>query len=508
MAKKKAAAANDNGATVTYIKKELQAQFPRYKLIEDCLGGQDVVKDAVNATTYLPTPDAFVALGEDRYTGYLARAVFYGVAERTLDGMVGEVFATEPKAKVPASLDKLIADITGGGLSVKQLAKQMVREVLAKGRCGLFADYPRVTKAATKKQLETGEVRPTLIFYSTRNVINWRTFKRGSRELLNLVVLREESSMADGPFGERDDIQYRVLRLEGETYSQEIWRDTSGANASYSQIETIVPLGFDGKPFNEVPFTFVGAKDNDATVDSAPLYSLCEMNMAHYRNSADFEDACFMLGQPIPWFAGMTKEWLDQVYPDGVATIGANGNILLPVQGSAGLLQVAPNTLVQTAMEMKERQMVALGARLVEQKTVQRTATEASIETASEKSVLASVAQNVGNAIKWGLEWCSWLISGQETGIEYELNSKYDLTKATPDEVRLAVEAWQKSALAFEEMRNVLRKADMASLEDDVAQNKIKDEVDLLPKLDDPSGGNNPDDDGEGEGEDTMRAAA
>ena len=74
--------------------------------------------------------------------------------------------------------------------------------------------------------------------------------------------------------------------------------------------EEVVIMGADEKPLGTIPFSFVGADNNDATVDESPLYPLAQLNVAHYRNSADYEQSLFIVGQATPVFTGLTDEWV------------------------------------------------------------------------------------------------------------------------------------------------------------------------------------------------------
>ena len=73
-----------------------------------------------------------------------------------------------------------------------------------------------------------------------------------------------------------------------------------------------------GKVFDRIPFEFIGAENNDSTVDDAPLWPLAYLNLHHFRNSADYEDSVFLIGQAQPWMSGLTTEWRDWMQEKGV----------------------------------------------------------------------------------------------------------------------------------------------------------------------------------------------
>src|SRR3546814_14860468 len=93
-----------------------------------------------------------------------------------------------------------------------------------------------------------------------------------------------------------------------------------------------------------------------------------------------------MVGQPTAWFSGLTKDWVEDVFR-GRVFLGSRAAIPLPTGGQAGLLQVNPNSMPKEAMDQKERQMVALGAKLITQASVSRTLGEAQIEESSANSI-------------------------------------------------------------------------------------------------------------------------
>lgn len=465
--------------SVNYIRKELQAVAKIYELIRDCIAGQFAVK--AKKTTYLPQPNAQDDSLENqaRYDAYIERSVFYNVTARTLRGLVGQVFLRDPVIELPAMLQIVNGDANGEGVSLTQIAKRTVHQVLAYGRSGLFVDYPATAGTASRLELEQGYIRPTIEGYSPWDIINWRTISRGAKEVLSLVVLRETYVSKDDGFEETLSTQYRVLRLGqsagnpffpeyNDFYTVEIWQSAEG---KLGIAESYQPTDANGNLFDEIPFTFVGAENNDSEIDNAPLYDIAALNIAHYRNSADYEESCFIVGQPTPVFSGLTQEWVENVLK-GVVPFGSRGGISLPVGGDAKLLQAEANTMVFEAMQLKERQMVALGAKLVEEKTVQRTATEADLEQASENSTLASSAKNVSAAYEWALGKCAEFVGASGT-INFQLNTDFDLSAMSATERAEVVKSWQAGALTFGEMRGVMKKAGIATEEDDVAKEQI-----------------------------------
>lgn len=481
-------------AGVEFTRRELHHYYPQYQLIDDCIAGEQRVK--MNRHKYLPVPGDFEPPGSTaRYNNYVQRAVFYGVAGRTLDGLVGRVFTRDAVLKVPPILEPVVEDANGEAVSLDQTTQKAVATVLAKGRAGYHVDYPRVENV-TAAQLASGEVKPAIHLYQPQHIINWRKIRRRGRDVLTLVVLMEFYTIEVDNFASRQAIQYRVLRLVGDVYTTEIWRQVAGETRGFGLFEgPFIPLNNSGQPYNEIPFRFIGPRESGSDIEKPPLYDLCSLNMAHFRNSADYEESCYVTGQPTLWAAGLTQQWVDEVLKGKVA-LGARGMLPLPENGSAGLLQSEPNTMPFEAMGHKEKQMVALGAKIVEQRAVQRTATEASQDEEAESSVLSSVARNVSKATLWALQWCGYFTGVPEASIQFELNTDFDLAELTEGERAQLVKEWQAEAITYTELRNNLRRAGIATLDDNAAKAEIQaDRTFFAPEVEDaedPTGENDP----------------
>jgi hypothetical protein len=473
----------------------------KYQLIRDCLAGAEAVKLA--REKYLPIPNPTDTGKENlaRYDGYLERAVFYAVAGNTLNGLVGTVFAAEPVAELPTPMQLLQDNADGAGVGLTQMAKKTLGETLAMGRYGLFVDYPNMG-AATRQDVIDGTARPVIAGYGAESIINWRTITRGAKTLLSLVVIEETAPGPDDGFEIKFEAQWRTLWLDNDgNFKVEIWRKkratpqgTTIPNQSASEAtandgdfyidETYYPLDGNGNLWREIPFQFVGSLNNDWNPDYPPMYSLCVLNMAHYRNSADYEHSCYMVGQPTLWASGLTKDWVDNVL-GGEIHIGSSAVIPLPRDGSAGILQVQPNTLPMEAMLHKEKQMVAIGAKLVEQRDVQRTLGEAQMDNAAQTSTLSTVAKNTGAAFEQALRWCAQYmgIAVTDTTLSYVLSTDFAIDRMSPQERAQLIAEWQGGGITWKEYRNQLRQSGIATEDDDAAKEEIDNESQKQQKL-------------------------
>lgn len=483
-------------AGVGYVRSEASLLFDIWFMIRDAIEGEPAIKGEYGvraeyfkstmrgkavAEKYLPRPNPLDESREnkERYKAYVKRAVWYNFTSRTLDGLVGQVFLRPPVTTVPTELDALNTDADGEGLTLEQVAKRTARSTMAYGRAGLLTDFPPTSGASTPDEIAANNIQPTVKHYYPWQIRNWATVKRGAKHVLSLVVLEEMTMIETDDFALEECLQYRVLRLDPVTfiYSVEIWgKDTESKSKTMVRIGTpLIPTDQQGKTFDEIPFTFVGSEANDIWPDRPPLQDLATLNIAHYRNSADYEEACFIVGQPTPVIMGVTEEWVENVLK-GAVTLGARAAICLPAGAEANLLQASPNQMPLEAMKLKEDQALALGAKLVQvQKTV-RTATEVMVDTTSESSTLHNVSKNVSAAMEKALGWAAKFAGGVISTIKYQLNTEFELTRMNANDRLAIVKMWQSGAIAFTEMRNVLRIDGTAQLDDTTAIELIKQE--------------------------------
>lgn len=469
---------------VKHICSPLSAYLEIYRQIRDCIAGQKKIKE--HTTTYLPKPNAedTSVENEARYTAYLARAVFYNVTGRTLAGLVGEIYKRDPIVEVPAAMDAIVKNADGAGINLVQLSKKSSGQALGFGRSGLFVDYPAVEGGISRAELESGDIRPTINVCEPHHIVNWRTTTRGAKEVLSLVVLKEKYVSADDGFEECTRDCWRVLRLgtaedaqngteANGVYNVEIWRDRAGQACVE---ESYTPTDANGEPLREIPFVFIGSENNDHEIDKPPLYDMSVLNIAHYRNSADYEESSYIVGQPTPYFSGLTENWVTNVMK-GKVQLGSRAAVPLPENGTAGLLQPKANIMPKEAMDHKEKQMVALGAKLVEEREIRRTATETLIQSASETSILVSVAKNVSEAYTRALETCQQFMSGAEGEVKFILNTEFQISSMSYQERMQLMQEWQAGLLAFPEARNALTKVGVATMGVDEAKTAIDAEL-------------------------------
>lgn len=437
---------------------------PSWDLTRDCDAGSNAIKKRAKGgsgtgtlngeagTAYLPPPNATDTSEQnrERYYAYRARANFVNFVSSTREGLTGLVFRRKTEIDTSSELEYLIKNANGAGLSTDQMIKAVTDDVLLIGRHGLLVDYPQSKAGLTVDQVKAQNLRANIIKWKAESILNWRTEVIGSITKLTLVVLYEPREVSDDGFKFETKDFYRVLKLEKSIYTQQIY-DADGNTEG----DEIIPKDFNGKAWNEIPFTFVGSINNDPDVDKAPLFDIASINISHYQNSADFEESSFMVGQPTPALAGLSAGWVKDVLK-GKIGLGSHGAIMLPVGGSAELLQANENQMPSKGMELKELQMMKIGARLIQDTSGNETVDAAKVRFTGQNSKLSSIIQNVESAFIQCYAWASMFMGGNPESTITINKEFYDAT-IDPQMVVAQIQLVDRGVIAVNDLRDNLR---------------------------------------------------
>lgn len=435
---------------------EYAKYLPIWTQTRDAVCGSIAVKEKKH--NYLPVPDN--TSGDERkgtetvrYRQYMKRALYANFTGRTKNALVGAAFRKNPRIELPEDLEYLRKDATGDGLSLIQLSKDEMSNLMETGRTVFLVDYPQIETGLSAEDVERMNLRASIIPYTAEQVINWKTDIVGGRRMLTSVVIAEHYLVAADEFDHTKKIQYRVLRLKEQGYSQQIYREDEPFT------EEFYPTRADGTNWDKIPLVFVGAKNNDSTIDDAPLADIAEVNIAHFRNSADYEESCFLVGQPSLFLThSLSLEQFKEYNPQGIK-LGSRAGHVLGETGSATLLQANPNQLVMEAMKTKEEQMVMIGARIITDRADRETAEAAKIRFASENSVLGDVVWNLSEAIETCIGWVGEFMGVDTSDAKFEINREFYDKALDPQLIMSMVTLLDRSIVSEQDIFNRLKSA-------------------------------------------------
>jgi hypothetical protein len=416
----------------------------RWQRCRDLTDGADAVK--ARGETYLPCPPGMDGLYE--YPPYAARALFFNAMSRTVDGLAGSVMQKPPTVTVPSRVEPWLSDVTLDDRSLEGLTLEALREVLTVGRSVLLVDHTAEGAA---------EPRPYVARYRAEDLVSWQTARLEGDRVLVRAVLREQVAQPDPEDLSRisEQTQYRELLLTDEReYQQRVWVRLPAAHLRNSGFVMWAPSPWmtptrRGEALPFIPLTIVNASSIGAGVERPPLVDLADVNLSHYRSSADREHALYWVSMPTPWVAGAKG--------DGPLRIGSSVAWDLETDGKAGMLEHSGEGIgaIEKVMEEKMRLMATLGARLLEAQPRQaETATAVSMRHAGEHASLRTVAQVVEAGLTKTMQWMAWWAGTEDrpadTEASVELNKDFVAIRATPDEVKAAMLAWQAGGMSFD----------------------------------------------------------
>ena len=460
-----------SSADVTDTSAGYRQRLPQWRQIRDTLEGEERVKE--RGTVHLPKPRG---MKKTDWTNYVQRASFYGVTDRTLRGLTGLVFRVAPTIDLPDALEPLRESATLEGFTLKQAMREGVRENVSLGRYGILVDM-------AQEPSTTG--LPYLATYKAEDIFRWEEKTSGGKRRLTRVVVREEMET-------HEELTTTILRemviVEG-VYVQRVYREVEGErNTKTSQVfgrsqdldfiagrfeldVEFVPR-IRGKVLTEIPWWFVNPYDMRPRADKSPFLDLANMNIAHYRNSADYEHALFLVASPTPWIFGVPAK--DKPAGIGPGTLWHSEN----KETTAGFLEFKGTGIgaIRTAMVDKEERMAALGARLI--KDVERpnvTAETTRLQSRAETSVLVSAVDTTGEAFEQALKFAATWAGADPDDVGVAMNRDFVETRLASPELQALVAGWQAGAWSRQTLHEQLQAGEIIP-----ASRSLDEEVELI----------------------------
>jgi len=466
---------------VDYCCEDYDEMSHAWSRARDFLAGERTVKG--KGETYLPK---LQDQNQQEYEDYRDRTSFLNATNRTHEALVGLIFLKDPVLVLPSVLNPMKQDANMSGDGLYGYMRRLVNEIIAVGRGGTLVDW----------SVEEG--RPYFAYYEAESIINWRYDRLNGKQMLSLVVLKEQVEEADfsvlpiatkatdktvDPYEPEIVERLRVLRLvpEGEkfVYIVEIWSKTSEGEGSNKKTvwtldEVLTPVR-SGVQLEEIPFVFHSPDRVSNCVIRPPLDDLISLNLTHYRLSADHYHGLHFVALPTPWVAGFDTKTTPLRIGSGVAWVSDNSD------ASAGYLEFSGAGLgaIREELERLEKSMAVLGARLLEQqKRAVETAEAMSLRQSGEEAVLGKIASSMSDTLREALKWANWWgvvtiedrHSITDKQLSVELNTDYSTGKMTGAEVVSLVSSWIQRGISRDTLFWNLKAGDIIPPERTLAQ--------------------------------------
>lgn len=491
----------------SWVHPEYQYWYHHWQSIRDCIWGETEIKR--KKERYLPRMEQMTP---PEYEAYLDRAVYFNMTQRTITGMLGTLFRRNPSIQnLPEGLDT--ANCSKNQQTFSHFVKEVAREVISMGRYGILLDMD-----------SEGQKPPYFAGYITENIVDWSVQEIAGRWTLTEVVLRElrlarplinpisltpagrplpkvtnsqanifSSDSAVTRAARRWIASYRVLRLEWDDVEQDyVYRqyyhtsDKGDASPEGTPYNTFTPT-VRGKPYNFIPFAFIGPYDNTPDIDKSPIIDIVSLNLSHYKSYAQLEHGRFYTALPVYYAPVMSGQ------ETGEYSIGPSVVWEVEKGATPGILEFHGTGLknLQDACDKKEDQIAALGGRMVgvERVSAGESNNKVKLQEANEAALLMNISYAMDSAftalLRW---WALWQDVTPEVAnmIFFECNKDFLSSVASAREFRAIQMMYEAGVLPIDVVYEYLKKAEV--IPDWISQTEFKD------MLDDPTSfPNNPD---------------
>lgn len=475
-----------------------------WKTCRDAVEGQVAIKEG--ATTYLPKLNG---QSDVEYSNYLNRALYYNATGRTVQSYNGMIFRKDPVVKVQGSdgedstfnKKSYFKSITNKGKSLTDLLHDVVDEVIQVNRVGVLVDYPDETEfgsvsGMTKFDKEKLGWKPLLTKYKTESIVNWQYMYVGTTPIPVMYVLKESVyDWAGGLsiFPEKSDI-YRILALEPYveiegaplkmrykqiTFKETLQKEEGKKGKPVWAISEIIYPKKNGEYLNYIPFYIITDQGIDfERLENPMIYDLAELNISHFRNSADWENELHMVAAKTIYFPGWDKD----IYGDP----RFGGALAGPENCKPSVIEASNKSGLADEMQAKEERMSVLGSEAIsKQGRYVASAATAKISSKAEASILTTMTVSLSSAfseiLTFALEW------DEQPDLTVEVILNYDFydENISAQELVQYMKVWQSGGLSRTAYFNLLQKKETYpdGWDEDKEFNAIREEMGYLADL-------------------------
>lgn len=378
---------------ITTIHNEYSSTSDLWQRVRDCVAGEDCIRQ--HGRKYLPS---LIRVEKD-YLNYLGRAIYINYTGRILNLSLGQMFRNAPQHNLP---DYLADDIDLRGTNITNWSRFVASELMQTNRLGLWIDYSDTLG------------RPYISTYRAEEILNWHYGDSpDGLDALQFVILGGYINQVKD-FEVKQAKTYTVLQLNEDGHYQVDRYETADNGKDLILASSIVPA-VDGKPLTFIPFLIMDVSGDPEHCHHAPLLDICNLNLAHYRDSADHQTRLHMFALPTV----VTKGWTNkEPFPlCGVADVGVGGNAML--------LELSADNPLSDEMKRKEEAISMLGSSMLSGRgRYVSSAQTADIQQDGDNATLADIAVSMSEQVTKALRILSMWLSDQE--ITEDLSIQYN----------------------------------------------------------------------------------
>lgn len=414
----------------------------------------------------------------NEYEAYLKRALYYNASGRTAQGLTGVVFRKQPSVVFPESKKSFLDNVgtVDSPKSFESFARMTMQEVITTGRYGVLLDTESTEDNA----------QPYFSGYRAESIINWtdemvvleeETLEVSPNDEFELKKVKrirvldltnnletdvnalQQMSIDSKPSEQSENLVYRirVYDIDDAAKAAGVARTNKATDEDQYVLSRVIIPSIRGKHLNYIPFFFFGPIEPSAYCQKSPIEDVVDVNLSHFRSSADIEHGRHFTALPTLFVSGVKKGTVLHVGSETAITAE-------DPNADAKYLEFAGSGLgsLKDAMEQKEQYMAVLGARMLEE---QKKAVEAS-ETverrvAGEMSTLAAVASSVEAGFEAILKRAAEWLGSIDAEVSVMFNKDYMPKSMEPQMLTALVTALQGGNMSWDTFAYNLAKGEI-----------------------------------------------
>jgi hypothetical protein len=206
-----------------------------------------------------------------------------------------------------------------------------------------------------------------------------------------------------------------------------------------------------------IPFVFVNPIGVGISDVKPPVLDIVDINISHYRTSADLEHGRHFTGLPTPYVLGAPAETVLKI---GSSTAW----VIADYQAKVGYLEFTGQGLasLERALVEKQAQLASLSARLIDNSSKGSEAAETvRLRYMSETASLRSVVQSVEAAINRAYAFCADMEGLDKNSVSITLQKEFLDTGLSPQMLNALVKSYLEGGITKEILIHNLSRGDL-----------------------------------------------
>ena len=369
----------------------------------------------------------------EAYSNYLQRARFPDIVASCLRGLVGIAIKKEPEIELPPGLAHLEDNATPDGLSLVDLFKRCIFEVMLTGRYELLVDVD-------------SDGMPIFVPYVTESFTNWRGGWDGDKNSPLFAIFEEQiPDPSRGEFSNDTVPGNRVLKIDVDETGLGVYQSAMYVDG----VMTGPPVSpsVRGKTLDFVPLTVINSNKLGLDVGPSPMIGISDIAISIYQKDADMSQAEFMTCNPMLILTGVDPD-------DAPEIVGSAVSYALPNENAkAFYVEPKANCLshMQTRIDTLMVEAVSYGGSLIgpDKKAAESTETTR-VKQAASGATLRSVVENVAQGIVQSLQHAAIWVGADPKSIVFDANLDFSELKLTAQEQTALLQSWLNKGMSKE----------------------------------------------------------